>query len=133
MCYSIVSQETIGDVHGDMAKLFKDPQVDIVQKFSNTTGVMQSRETLSLAAESYVRVRAQQGLEYCEATVAPQYHVFGGLTEKDAIEALIKGIKNGEAEFPDVEVNLLFTVGREVSSEEAVRLVNVAGEYDRDY
>lgn len=67
--------DPLGDIRGDMAKLFKDPQINIVQKFSNTTGVMQSKETLSLAAESYVRVRAQQGLEYCEATVAPQYHV----------------------------------------------------------
>ncbi len=125
--------DPLGNVLADMAKLFKNPQINIVQKFSNTTGVMQSRETLSLAAESYVRVRAQQGLEYCEATVAPQYHVFNGLTEKQAIEALIEGIKRGEEQFPNVEVNLLFAVGREVGSEEAVRLVNVAGECDRNY
>lgn len=122
-----------GDIHAEVVKLFKDPQIDIVQKFSNTTGVMQSRETISLAAESYVRVRAQQGLKYCEATVAPQYHVFGGLTIREVVEALIKGIKEGEKEFPNVEVNLLFTVGREVSSEEAVRLVNEASECDRNY
>lgn len=122
-----------GDIHADMANLFKDPQIDIVQKFSNTTSVMQSRETLSLAAESYVRVRAQQGLEYCEATIAPQYHVFGSLTEKQVVEALIEGIKRGEEQFPNVEVNLLFTVGVRVSSEEAVRLVNMASECNRDY
>lgn len=125
--------DPFGDVHIDMAKLFKDPQIDIVQKFSNTTGVMQSRETLSLAAENYVRVRNLQGLEYCEATIAPQYHVFGGLTEKEVIEALIEGIKKGETNLPNLEVNILFTVGREVSSEEAVRLVNFAGECDRNY
>lgn len=125
--------DPLGDVHGDMAKLFKDPQIDIVQKFSNTTGVMQSRETLSLAAESYVWVRAQQGFEYCEATIAPQYFVFGGLTEKEVVEALIEGIKIGEENFPNIEVNLLFAVGREVSSEEAVRLVNIASKCDRNY
>ncbi|MEK7076225.1 MAG: hypothetical protein AAB941_00995, partial [Patescibacteria group bacterium] len=65
--------------------------------------------------------------------VAPQYHVFEGLTEKDVIEALIEGIKKGEVEFPNVEMNLLFAIGREVDSGEAVRLVNIAGECDRNY
>ena len=55
---------------------FKDPQIDIVKKFGVTTGVMQTPETLRLAAKTYVLYRAQQGLKYCEATIAPQYHVF---------------------------------------------------------
>jgi adenosine deaminase len=122
-----------GDIQGDMVKLFKDPQIDIVNKFSNTTGVMQSRETISLVVQNYVRVRALQGFKYCEATVAPQYHIFGGLTVVGVLEALIEGIKKGEKEFPNVEVNLLFTVGREVNSEEAVRLVNIAKGCDRSY
>lgn len=122
-----------GDVHADMSKLFADPHIDIVDKFKNTTGVMQSLETLSLAAETYVGVRAWQGMRYCEFTIAPQYHVFGGLTEKQVVEALVDGIKRGEAVFPNIEVNILFSIGREVSSEEAVRLVNVASECDRDY
>ncbi len=127
-------------VHADMAKLFKDPQIDIVKKFSNTTGVMQNPNTLFLAAENYVRVRACQGFKYCEATIAPQYHVFGDniykagfLKEKNVVEYLIAGIKSGEQQFPDVEVNILFSIGREVSSDEAVRLVNIAGECERDY
>lgn len=45
---------------------------------------------------------------------------------------LIKGIKRGEASCP-IEVNLLFTIGREVDPDEAVRLVNVADQCDRDY
>src|SRR3989344_3763757 len=63
----------------EVQALFKAPQVDIVSKFSNTTGLMQSRETLRLAAETYVKFRARQGFRYCEATIAPQYHVHGGL------------------------------------------------------
>ncbi len=122
-----------GDIQGDMMKLFKDPQIDIVRKFSNTTGVMQSRETLSLVAQNYVRVRALHGFKYCEATVAPQYHIFCGLTENGVVGALIEGIKRGEKEFPNIEVNLIFSVGREVSSEEAVRLVNEANDTDRNY
>ncbi len=122
-----------GDVQGDMVNLFKDPQIDIVHKFSNTTGVMQRWDILSLVAQNYVHVRALQGFKYCEATIAPQYFTFGGLTVQETVEALINGIIVGEQKFPNVEVNLLFTVGREVSSEEAVKLVEVADRCDRNY
>lgn len=122
-----------GDVQGDMIKLFKDPQKDIVQKFSNTTGVMQSWESLLLVARNYVRSKALQGFKYCELTIAPQYHVFGGLNIFEVVQALILGIKDGEKEFPDIEVNILFAIGREVSPDKAVELVERANMCDRDY
>ncbi|MEX1064241.1 MAG: hypothetical protein WED06_02900 [Candidatus Paceibacterota bacterium] len=119
--------------HEAVTKWFRDPQKDIVEKFSLTTGVMQSSETLALAAETYVLVRARQGFKYCEFTIAPQYHTFGGLNEKQVVDALVEGIMKGEEQYPDVEVNILFTVGREVSSEEAVRLVEMAGRCSRAF
>ena len=94
---------------------------------------MQSVETIILAAKTYVQVRARQGFKYCEATIAPQYHVFGGLSEKEVVQAFIEGIKQGEKEFPDVEVNLLFTVGREVEPERGIELVEIAGQCDRSF
>ncbi len=121
------------DHHGQIKRWFSDPQIDIVKKFSVTTGVMQTPETIMLAARQYVRYRALQGFKYCEATIAPQYHVFKGLTEEEAVQAFVEGIKEGEKDFPDVEVNLLFSVGREVSPEEGIRLVEVAAECDRNY
>ena len=124
------------DIHEGFKLLFANPQIDLVKKFSYATGVMQSKETLSLAAENYVQTRAQQGFLYCEATIAPQYHVFGGLTIREAIGALIEGIKRGEDKHPQIEINLLLSVGREVSSDKAVELVESfadAAERDRDY
>lgn len=119
--------------HNAVKAVFANPQIDIVQRFSNTTGVMQSRETLMLAAESWVRELAKEGYKYVEVTIAPQYHVFCGLTEEEAVAALIEGIKRGETQYPKIEVNLLFTVGREVSPEEGVRLVEAAARCDRNY
>jgi adenosine deaminase len=108
--------------------LFRNPGINIVERFSNTTGLMQSPETISIASRVYTAGRAQEGYRYCEMTVAPQYHTFNGLTEAEVVGALIQGIKRGEEEFPDIEVDLLFTIGREVESQEAVRLVNAAAE-----
>ena len=119
--------------HEQVKKWFKDPQVDIVKKFSITTGGMQSVETIVLAAKTYVQTRARQGFKYCEVTIAPQYHVLGGLSIQEVIGALIEGVKEGEKEHPKIEVNLLASVGREVEPEKAVELVEAFAECDRNY
>ncbi len=106
---------------------------DIVERFSVTTGVLQNPEALYLFGKNYVCQKTSVGYTYCEMTIAPQYHVFNGLKEVEVVNALIEGIKSGERLCPQTEVNILFSIGREVSPEEAVRLVNAAGECDRDY
>lgn len=127
-------QGSPAEQHEAVKRVFDDPQVNIVEKFSNTTGVMQSKDTLALAAESYTRERQKSGFRYCEATIAPQYHVFGGLRVQEVVEALIEGIKRGEAACEEkIEVNLIFTIGREIDPQDAVRLVEAAAECDRRY
>ena len=112
---------------------FHNPQIDIVARFSLTTGVLQNSGALSLFTEQYVNYRAEQGFKYAEMTIAPQYHNGSGLGIKGVVEALINGIKRGEKRHPEFEANVIFSIGREVSSKEAVKLVNLAGECDRDY
>ncbi len=121
------------DHRDQIKKLFSDVHTDIVQKFSITTGVLQDIDTLYIAAKNYTEIRARQGFKYCEATIAPQYLTSKGLTEKQVIEALIRGIKRGEENYPQIEVNLLFAIGREVSPEEGIGLARIAVECDPDY
>jgi adenosine deaminase len=124
---------SIKGYENEVQDLFKCAQIDIVEKFMNTTGIMQSRETLSLTAYAVVIGLSKEGFTYVEITFAPQYHVFGGMTEHQVITALIEGIQIAEKEYPQMEANLIFTIGREVSPEEAVRLVDVASTCDRKY
>ncbi|MDP2598836.1 MAG: hypothetical protein Q8P49_03340 [Candidatus Liptonbacteria bacterium] len=113
--------------------LFRNAQIGIVEKFRNTTGVMQCSEALRLAAYAYTTERAKEGYTYCEMTIAPQYHTRGGLYETDVVRALIEGIVMGEKKFPEIEVDIIFTIGREAPPEEGVRLVEAAKFCDRDY
>ncbi len=106
---------------------------DIVERFSVTTGVLQNPEALYFFGKNYVCRKTSMGYKYCEMTIAPQYHVFGGLTEAEVVAALIEGIKFGERLCPETEVNILFSIGREVDSERAVQLVDIADRCDRDY
>ena len=113
--------------------VFGNTAKDIVERFSHTTGVMQTRESLQLAGESWVRGLRGKGMKYAEVTIAPQYHIYGDLTVEEVMASLIAGIKQGEARFPEMEVNILFAIGREVSPEEGVRLVEAAANCDRSY
>src|SRR3989338_164454 len=121
------------DHHSQIKKWFNDVHRNIVEKFSVTTGVMKDYDALFLAGKTYTGVRARQGFRYCEPRIAPQYHTFLGLKERDVIGALIRGIKRAEIEYPQIEVNPIFTVGREVSSGESYRLVEEATECDPKY
>lgn len=120
-------------LHQRVKDWFHNPQIDIVTKFSLTTGVLQNYGALSLFAEQYVNYRAEQGLKYAEMTIAPQYHTSMGLGIKKVVEALINGIKQGEKNHPEFEANIIFSIGREVGSEESLKLVDLAGECDCDY
>ncbi len=123
---------TLEPLHQRVKEWFHSDR-DIVERFSLTTGVLQSYNNLVSMAYVYTVSRYEDGFRYCEMTIAPQYHTFGGLKEKEVISALIEGIKMGEKTHPEIEVNILFSIGREVPPDEAVRLVNVADKCDRDY
>src|SRR3989338_4626455 len=124
-------------------QLFNNPHQGIVEVFKTTTDILQNPVTLFLATEQCVIFYARGGLKYVELMIAPQYLTRGdriwpkGLSIKEAIETIIEGIKSGEdkakLEGSDIEVNLLISAGREISSEEAVSLVNIAGTCDHHY
>lgn len=124
--------------HEQITDWFSDVHRDIVDKFKITTGVMQNPVSIFTAAENYVVYYARKGFKSLKPTMAPQYCVFGDeytpkglLTEKDVIEILIAGMKKGQERVKketgrDIKTQLLFGIGREVSSEESVRLVRIA-------
>ena len=130
--------------HEQVVNWFSDVHRDIVEKFKITTGVMQNPVSIFTTAEEYVVYYARRGFESLKATMAPQYCVYGDkytpkglLTEKDVMEILIAGMKEGQKRVKeetglDIKVQLLFGIGREVSSEESVRLVWVAASCNPD-
>src|SRR3989344_3424818 len=107
-------------LHKQVKDWFFNPQIDIVRRFSLVTEVLKSYSALSMFAEQYVNYRAEQGFKYCEMTFAPQYHVNEGFPVQHVVDALLSGIRLGERNYPEIEVNLLLTIGREVEPQEAV-------------
>lgn len=130
--------------HEQIIDWFSDVHRDIVEKFKITTGVMQNPISIFTAAEEYVVYYARKGFESLKPTMAPQYCVFGDkytpkglLTEKDVIELLVAGMKEGQKRAKketshDIKAQFLFGIGREVSSDESVRLVKIAASLNPD-
>ncbi len=116
---------------------------NLVEKFKVTTGVMQNPFTIFHAVKNFVVINGRRGF-YGEFIIAPQYHVFGDvccpkgtLTEKDVMDIIVEGINAGEKQLKKEGISVTFNVwwgiGREVSSEEAVRLTELMLECDPRY
>ena len=112
---------------------FLNVHADIIEAFSHINKLLQVWDALYLVAWNHATVRARQGLLYNEVMFAPQYHCFGKLTPKEVVEALVAGIKKAEEENPEIEVNLLFAIGRELKQHKAIELLKVLERCDRRY
>ncbi|MFT3877612.1 MAG: adenosine deaminase [Propioniciclava sp.] len=72
--------------------------VEYLTTFDHTVAVMQTRAALVRVAREFVVDLAADGVVYAEARWAPAQHVAGGLTMREAVEAVRDGLAEGEAE-----------------------------------
>jgi len=136
----------LGDLRQKVVAWYTNPQIDMPTKFGLLTNVLQNPDTLFLFGYQYVKVRAGQGVRYCEATFAPQYHVRGdnkskaALTEKEVVDAFLAGTTAAEKDYPQIEANALVTIGREIVDPEhpewggiprAKKIIDIIAEGDR--
>lgn len=63
--------------------------------FNPPLRVMQNAEGLTRITKELVERLEAEGLIYAELRFAPQYHLQGGLTQEDAVLAVIQGLKEG--------------------------------------
>lgn len=70
--------------------------VEYLKTFDLTVGVMQSAEGLTRVAREFVEDLAFDGVIYGEARWAPEQHLAGGLSLEEAVEAVQRGIEEGE-------------------------------------
>lgn len=107
---------------------FKDPQINIVEKFGSVTSVLQTKEALELAGYTYGKFRKSQGLKYVEGKFAPQYHT-KHLSLKEATNSMISGLQKAEKEF-DITIVPQICIGREASPELGVDIAKIVLDYD---
>ena len=80
---------------------------DGFRKFALMCGVLQTRENLFTAAYNLVRRLSEKGMIYAEIRFASQQHMDKGLTQKEAVQAVIDGARKGMEDFPDIKVGII--------------------------
>lgn len=65
---------------------------EYLEKFALPCSVLQTTDALTDAVADLCRRLAEQGLTYAEIRFAPQLHVQKGLTQREVVEAAVKGL-----------------------------------------
>ena len=80
--------------------------------------VLQTREALERAAFELTEDLAKEGVTYAEIRFAPQLSIKGGMTQEQAVEAAIEGVKRGMEQYPSIRVGLILCWMRGEDNEE---------------
>ena len=80
---------------------------EYLKRFKMPLQILQDRASLERTAYELVCLLAGQGLRYAEIRFAPQLHLRGELTQRDAVEAVLTGVKRGMAECPSIDIGVL--------------------------
>ena len=105
-------------------------EVDVFEylaKFDLLVKLMQTKEHLKEITYTTIKRACEEGLFYLEIRFAPQKHTEKGLTQRDAIDAVLEGIKQASVDFPLIKVGLILccmlsTEDNSKENEETVRL-----------
>ena len=80
--------------------------------------VLQTREALERATFELTEDLAKEGVTYAEIRFAPQLSIKGGMTQEQAVEAAIEGVKRGMEQYPSIRVGLILCCMRGEDNEE---------------
>ncbi len=109
---------------------------EYLKMFDGPTQVLQDADSLARITEELISDIASYGVRYAEIRFAPQLHTAGGLSQYDAVEAVLKGRKSGLEKNPGIDVNLItcmMSVGPETANWDAnMETVEVCHKYFSD-
>lgn len=106
---------------------------EYLKRFELPLQILQDADSLIRVTRELIGLLASQGLVYAEIRFAPQLHLRGALTQRDAIEAVLEGRRQGLAENPSIGIGIILctmSVGPETANmEQNLETVRLAKEY----
>ena len=80
---------------------------EYLKMFDPPLQVMQDERSLIRVTKELIEDLAKQGLAYAEIRFAPQLHTFKGMSQRQAIEAVLEGRRQGLAENPEIRIGII--------------------------
>ncbi len=106
---------------------------EYLERFDLPLRVMQDAPALTRVTRELTELLGAQGMAYAEIRFAPQLHGQKGMTQRQAVEAVLEGRRQALAHCPGLEIGILLCmmcVGPETANWEANReTVELAPEY----
>ena len=106
---------------------------EYLERFDLPLQIMQDRANIAEITASLIDDLAEKGYGYAEIRFAPQFHCRKGLTQRDAIEAVLKGREEALERHSELGIGIIacaMSIGPEtVNMRENLETVQLAGEY----
>ena len=100
--------ETLEDYIAWMDKCAHSGSVnEFLEMFAAPLQVMQDPQSIIRITKELVEDIAKQGLVYAEIRFAPQLHTNKGMTQREAIEAVLEGARIGMEENPSIKIGII--------------------------
>lgn len=104
-----------------------------LERFELPLQILQTKENLALVTEKLIDVLALQNYRYAEIRFAPQLHLRRGLSQRDAVDAVLEGRKRGLENNPDIGIGIILcamSIGPEtLNMDENLETVRLTKEY----
>lgn len=91
----------------DRMRMQPDAAEDDFSAFDTPLMVMQTAEALTRITAELVEDLAAQGLVYAEIRFAPQFHCQQGMSQREAIEAVLQGAQQGMERHSSIKVGII--------------------------
>ncbi len=100
--------ETLEDYEAWMEKCSHSGSVnEYLKMFDAPLQVMQDPVSLARVTKELIEDLSRQGLAYAEIRFAPQLHTARGMSQREAIEAVLEGRRQGLAENPQIRIGII--------------------------
>lgn len=106
---------------------------EYLKRFEMPLSILQDRDSLARVTRELIALLSDQGLAYAEIRFAPQLHTRNGMSQRDAIEAVLAGRREALAKCPSMQASILLcamSMGSEkINETENLLTVSLAKEY----
>ena len=114
------------DLKGEMVAYEKCNNLsEYLEKFDLPISIMQSREVLVRVAKDLVNYLEKENVIYAEVRFSPIFHVNGGLSYDEVVEAVIEGLNSNKK----VKTNIILSMMRGIDKETNIKVIEVASRY----
>ena len=80
---------------------------EFLARFDIPTAILQDKDALFRTTYATIQNLAEGGLSYVEIRFAPQLHILKGLTQKDAIDAVLEAKSKADKDFPALKTGII--------------------------